>query len=108
MAVDISNMNARELESLKKKIDKRLEKLANDDRKAALEAAEKAARDHGFSLADLAGMGGAKKRGAPKKVNPPKYRNPDNPDQTWTGKGRRPDWIRAAQDKDEDLSKFEI
>ena len=26
-------------------------------------------------------------------VNPPKYRNPENPDQTWSGRGKRPAWV---------------
>lgn len=26
-------------------------------------------------------------------VNPPKYRNPNDPSQTWTGKGRKPGWV---------------
>jgi len=26
-------------------------------------------------------------------VNPPKYRNPDNPEQTWSGRGKRPTWV---------------
>jgi DNA-binding protein H-NS len=26
----------------------------------------------------------------------PKYRNPDNAGETWTGRGRQPRWVRAA------------
>jgi DNA-binding protein H-NS len=26
-------------------------------------------------------------------VNPPKYRNPDNPLQVWSGRGKRPNWV---------------
>ena len=25
-----------------------------------------------------------------------KYRNPDNPDETWTGRGKKPEWFEAA------------
>ena len=32
----------------------------------------------------------AKQTRAPGK---PKYRNPNDPDQTWTGRGKRPDWL---------------
>lgn len=28
-----------------------------------------------------------------KNVNPAKYRNPNEPSQTWTGKGRKPGWV---------------
>lgn len=27
------------------------------------------------------------------QVNPPKYYNPENPDQTWSGRGKRPAWV---------------
>jgi DNA-binding protein H-NS len=27
---------------------------------------------------------------------PPKYRNPDNPSETWAGRGLRPRWLAAA------------
>lgn len=33
---------------------------------------------------------GSVKTGA---VNPPKYRNPNDSSQTWTGKGRKPAWV---------------
>jgi DNA-binding protein H-NS len=26
----------------------------------------------------------------------PKYRNPENPKQTWTGRGKRPNWLNDA------------
>lgn len=32
-----------------------------------------------------------KKRG--KSTLPPKYRNPSNPEQTWTGRGKPPAWV---------------
>nr|WP_281179370.1 H-NS histone family protein [Curvibacter delicatus] len=28
---------------------------------------------------------------------PPKYRNPANPDQTWTGRGKAPHWAQSLQ-----------
>ncbi len=111
MAVNVKSMTRKELEKLKAQIEKQLERLATQDRKTALEAAEKAAKAHGFSLTELTGASVAKpvrKAIAAKakgKVNPPKYRNPENPDQTWTGKGRRPEWIKAAQAAGVDIDK---
>lgn len=29
---------------------------------------------------------------------PPKYRNPANAEETWTGRGRSPVWVKALQD----------
>lgn len=113
-ASELKKMSRKDLEKLKAQIEKQIEKLAKADKKAAIDAAEKAAKAHGFSLSELTGSAPAKPRGrkAAKKpagnVNPPKYRNPDNPDQTWTGKGRRPEWIKSAQDAGVDIEKMAI
>lgn len=113
MSKDLNAMSRDELlehkKSLQKEInavEKALSTLKDRERKAALAAAEKAAAEHGFSLAELAGLGGRSTRA--KTVSAPKYRNPADPDQTWTGRGRRPDWIRDALEKGADLAKFEI
>ncbi|MBM1220167.1 H-NS histone family protein [Ponticoccus sp. SC2-23] len=113
MSKDLNALTREELmdhkKSLQKEmkaVEKALSTLKDREKKAALAAAEKAAAEHGFSLAELAGVGG--RGGKTKTISAPKYRNPANPDQTWTGRGRRPDWIRDAIDNGEDLSKFEI
>ncbi|RME59368.1 H-NS histone family protein [Candidatus Parcubacteria bacterium] len=36
------------------------------------------------------------KRGGTRGIVPPKYRNPDNPAETWTGRGRKPKWVEEA------------
>jgi DNA-binding protein H-NS len=35
-------------------------------------------------------------RGGPRGSVAPKYRNPDNPAETWAGRGLRPRWLTAA------------
>jgi len=68
------------------------------------------AKDAGLSAADIsAAMGGGKKKaakvktvGAAKKSGPrgkvaPKYRNPANAEQTWTGRGKSPVWVQALK-----------
>lgn len=112
MPIDLSNMSRGELEQLAVKVQKAIADLAKRERKQALEALEKTAIAHGFKLEELTGgsarmagsAGGAK--GKPK--NPPKYRNPEDPEQTWTGRGRKPAWIKQAEDAGVDLAKFEI
>ena len=94
MTLDLNSMSRKELQKLRRDVDKAIATLADRERKAALEAAEKAAAEHGFTLADLAGLG---KKGKTAKTNSPaKFRNPANPSQTWTGKGRQPDWYKAG------------
>jgi DNA-binding protein H-NS len=38
----------------------------------------------------------------------PKYRNPDNPAETWSGKGKRPAWLEAALAKGKALESLEV
>jgi len=37
-----------------------------------------------------------------------RYANPDDRSQTWTGRGRRPDWLIARRKKGEKIEKFAI
>jgi DNA-binding protein H-NS len=49
-------------------------------------------------LSSFDGRGGAAKRGRGGARGPvaPKYRNPDNPAETWAGRGLQPRWLAAA------------
>ena len=53
-------------------------------------AAEAAAREKGYSLAQLTGNSSKKARGS----SPPKYRHPETPELTWSGRGRQPAWYK--------------
>jgi DNA-binding protein H-NS len=50
------------------------------------------AKDHGLSLDEVLGNGRRKGKGSVAI----KYRDPKNPDNTWTGRGRMPRWMVAA------------
>jgi len=39
---------------------------------------------------------------------PPKYRNPENPAETWAGRGLRPRWLTAALKSGKKLEHFSI
>jgi DNA-binding protein H-NS len=45
---------------------------------------------------------------APKEPSKIKYRNPANPEQTWTGRGKRPQWLRDALDQGANLEEFAV
>jgi DNA-binding protein H-NS len=56
----------------------------------------------------------AKKKATGKKSSlkgrkiPPKYRNPDNASETWTGRGRQPKWVAAALSSGKSLDDLKI
>lgn len=113
MKNDLKSMTRKQLEKLRSDIDAAIEKLAAKERKAALQAAEKAAKAHGFSLADIMSneAPAAPKRKpakAAKTPSAPKYANPNDASQTWTGRGRQPDWFKAAMASGTDPEKLMI
>ena len=105
MKVDLKSMNRKELEKLLKDVKKALQSVQDRDRRQARKAAEKAAAEFGFSLGDLSEGGAAAAKGRKPKAKKPgpkskaQYANPDDATQTWTGKGRQPNWYRAAIEK---------
>jgi DNA-binding protein H-NS len=104
MAFDLDNFSPKELESLIKQASKR--KSALNKRKPAAQVRTKLvaiAKAEGYSIAEL--FGGAR-ASAPRKAAAargssrgakvaPKYRNPANPKETWTGRGLPPRWMAA-------------
>lgn len=94
-AAMLENMDLEDLKDLRKKLDRAITSYETRKRQEALSAIEQAAKEHGFKLADLLGEG---KSGKVRKStgSSVKYVNPDNPQQTWSGRGRRPQWVNDA------------
>jgi DNA-binding protein H-NS len=90
--IDLNSMSLEYLKKLQKDVNKAVDGYQDKQRKEALAAAEAAAREMGYTLAELTGLPGKKA----KSVLPPKYRHPENPEQTWTGRGRQPQWMKDA------------
>lgn len=67
-------------------------------KKTMAELAEK----RGFKLHEL--MGGRGKG----KISVAKYANPEDSSQTWTGRGRKPNWLVAKLKKGASMSDFAI
>lgn len=104
MSNDLKSMNRKELEKLLADVKKALLSTQARDRRNARKAAERAAAEFGFCLNDLDEEKPAKKVKfkAPKKAakpSKPKYADPSDTSRTWTGKGRQPNWFRAAVEK---------
>ena len=55
--------------------------------------------DYGFTERDIFGRGRGRPRKTAAGVLPPKYRDPKT-GATWSGRGRAPDWIKNAKNRD--------
>lgn len=110
--MDLKDMTRAELAKLRDDVDKALKNAEVRELRAARKAAEQAAGEYGYTLAQLATAEPPVKtrgnKGKAAKPGKPKYRNPENPKQTWTGKGRRPAWFAAAIDAGKSAGDLEI
>ena len=105
MSIDLSNLSRAELIQLKSDVDTAIKSAEIRERQDALKAAEEAAAKYGFSLEEITG---AHRAVAKKQKAAPKYRNPNNPEETWSGRGRKPHWVHAALTAGLNISDLEI
>lgn len=102
--IELAKLSRESLLELRKEIDEMLKVSEREARKQALAAAQKAAAEHGFSLEEV--MAARKPGSGPKSA--PKYANPDDATQTWTGRGRQPNWVKAALSSGKTLEDLSI
>jgi DNA-binding protein H-NS len=105
MSIDLSSMSRSELTELKAEVEAAIKSAEVRERQEALKAAEEAAAKYGFSLEEIAA---ASRTGGKKQKAAAKYRNPNNPEETWSGRGRKPHWVHAALTAGMDISDLEI
>ena len=79
-----------ELAELRNQIDRMMVGKQNSERAALRQKMADMAKEHGFDIREL--MDGRKAKGTVAV----KYRDPKNPENTWTGRGRMPRWMAAA------------
>ena len=103
MAKDPTKMSLRELQELELKVKKAKLSMQERSRSELRQKLESMAAQAGFKLSDLFGGRGGKGR----KVAA-KYANPDNPSETWSGRGRKPRWLAARVRAGDRVEKFLI
>ena len=108
MANDLSKMSRKQLEKLLKDVQSAIAEHQAKERKEAKKAAEAAAAKYGFSLSELTENAAKSRKGRPKNPGTPRYVNPEDPTQTWTGKGRQPQWFKDAVAAGTDPKSLEI
>lgn len=90
MNMDLENLTRDELQQLITDAQKALKTVDARRKAEAKRAAEKAVKAFGYSLDDVLESGPKGSKGAPR------YANPADPAQTWTGRGRKPNWVIEA------------
>lgn len=82
-----------ELAEMRTEIDRLIEQKKVEEKSSLKAKLAEIAKEQGFDLDEVLGRRG--RRGSV----PPKYRDPENPTNTWTGRGRMPRWMVAATKK---------
>ena len=103
MARDLERMSYKDLQELELKIKKAKATVQDRSRTELRGRLESMAAAAGFKMSDLFGGRGGKGR----KVAA-KYANPDDPAETWTGRGRKPRWLAAKLKDGDRIEKFLI
>lgn len=85
-------MSLKELKDLQTQVAKKIDGFEERKKREALAAVQEKAKAMGYSLNELVGASVVRKR----KPAKPKYANPANKSETWTGRGRKPRWVEAA------------
>lgn len=91
MNIDLDSLSLKELKDLQSRVARAISGFESRKKREALAAVAETARSLGFELDELVAGG----RGLKRTVSP-KYANPADRGQTWTGRGRRPRWVEAA------------
>ena len=104
--IDLSTLSLEQLKDLLPAAQERVTELEQEKRQQALEKMEAAAAEVGMTPAELLKHFGV--AGRPKKVAKAKYRNPDNASQTWTGRGRKPEWVKVWLEAGKELEALAI
>ena len=117
MSIDLSGLSARELGALIRTAKKQQTIVAKRRPITKVRAQlSKLAKAEGYTIEEL--FGGSTRSGTARRAPAagkrktakvaPKYRNPDNSKETWTGRGKQPRWLAAYTAKGRDLGEFLI
>jgi DNA-binding protein H-NS len=88
---DLEKKSYAELAEMQVQIERMKIEKQNAERSSLRERLTDMAKQHGFDIHELFG-----KRGKGKGSVAPKYRDPNKPENTWSGRGRPPFWLVAA------------
>jgi DNA-binding protein H-NS len=86
----LEKLSFAELGELRNRVDRMMVEKRNSARDELRQNITAMLKDHGLSIQDVFGKG---RKGGIVAV---KYRDPKNPENTWTGRGRMPRWLVAA------------
>ena len=109
----ISTIPTPKLKALFKDIETELKHRDVTDKREALERMRDIAAEYGLTLSEVINKDGRLDTKKQKLKNADqshktKYLNPENPTQTWSGRGKQPKWVKEALAKGKTLEQLSI
>ena len=106
--IDLSGLNIDQLTDLVGKAQSEMASRERQRRKDLRSELERRVTAEGYKMGDIfpeLGTGAA--GGRQRRKMPVKFRNPQNPEETWTGIGRSPKWVQGIlQERGIDMAPF--
>ena len=102
--MDLSKLSLDELRNLQKHAAKEIESRAHQIKAEAIQKIQQIAQAAGISLTEVTGAQRTKKSSTAKV----KYRDPDNPANTWAGRGRKPRWLEEKVRRGKKIDDFAV
>ena len=106
--INVDKLSLKELLDLENRVKKALSVARQREQADARIKIEAIAKGAGMSAAEILGLGGKIKGSRKGGKVAPKYANPDNKSETWTGRGRQPRWLVAKLGKGGKVTDYAI
>lgn len=98
-SIDLEPLDIDQLAELVTKAHAELASREKENRRELRAELERRLAAEGYKLRDIFPELGAGAWSGTRRRRPAKYRDPQNPDQTWGGAGRTPKWVQAILDE---------
>ena len=90
--MDLSGLNLPQLYKLQKDLETEIVRRKETDKVTLINELQQLAAAKGFSLNEVLGLEGKKIGKKAASTSKAQYRNPQDHNQTWSGRGRKPQW----------------
>ncbi|MBU2581076.1 MAG: H-NS histone family protein [Alphaproteobacteria bacterium] len=105
-SINLNKMSLKDLLALQEDLEQAIANAQLREKQEVLSQMEALAQERGFSMNELiTPRGRGKGKGS---VSAAKYANPDNRAETWTGRGRKPNWLVDKLKKGAKIDDFAI
>ena len=100
--IDYRSLPYKDLKAIRDQVDAVMAEQLEETKRTLRTQFLTVADEHGLSFKDIIGESDGRKHARIK------YRNPNNPGETWSGRGKPPHWMQALLDQLRDKDEFLI